>query len=385
VDYSISFFSQGADPGLDGITIHLASGPRFFPWVRTYMWSREAFGAPYLVTSGLMALEAWAHRRLDNGEPFETVLDDVIGEPGAPVAYLLPVVDLILSHWEQAVEGAVPFVASPELLALDRQRYVRDNPPKLPKPAIFEELEVLQKEPPGTVSNEELKKRNSRSFMLDQVIGNYTFLTERPELYEQLRTLLADAAARLRPPTKSQGLFHAECMVLHALNKLNPENFSRRTLPSKGGGTVEVPFYISPAEEASHLESLELEGTSQERSSRNLRYQIKAAIQDSKQSTDQFFEDALAFARHRFSSDRGHNLARCADRARRQPGAEAGTSGLDETSLRSRLQRRGEGDTSPSLGVSIQSAGSFLHRVRLAIQAREERREHPPASQRSKL
>jgi len=298
VDYSISFFSHGADPGLDGITIHLAGGPRFFPWVRTYMWSRETFGAPYLVTSGLMALEAWAHRRLDNGEPFETVLDDVIGEAGAPVAYLLPVVDLILSHWEQAVEGAVPFVASPELLALDRQRYVRDNPPKLPKPAIFEELELLQKEPPGTVSNEELKKRNSRSFMLDQVIGNYTFLTERPELYEQLRTLLTEAAARLAPPTKSEGLYHPQCMVLHALNKLKPENFSRRTLPLKGGGTVEVPFYIPPAEEASRLESLELEGTSQERSSRNLRHEIKAAIQDSKQSTEQFFEDALAFVQN---------------------------------------------------------------------------------------
>jgi len=298
VDYSVSFFSRGADPGLDGITIQLASGPRFFPWVRTYMWSREAFGAPYLVTSGLMALEAWAHRRLDNGEPFETVLDDVIGEPGAPVAYLLPVVDLILSHWEQAVGAAVPFVASPELLALDRQRLVRDNPPKLPKPAIFEELELLQKEPPGTVSNEDLKKRNSRSFMLDQVVGNYTFLTERPELYEQLRTLLTEAAARLAPPTKSQGLYHPQCMVLHALNKLKPENFSRRTLPLKGVGTVGVPFYIPPADEASHLESLELEGTSQEKSSRNLRCEIKAAIQDSKQSTEQFFEDALAFVQN---------------------------------------------------------------------------------------
>jgi hypothetical protein len=298
VDYSISFFSQGANPGQDGITIQLADGPRFFPWVRTYIWSREAAGGPYLVTSGLMALEAWAHRRLDNGDPFEAVLKDVMGEPGAPVAYLLPVVDLILSHWEKAVVGAVAFAGSPELLALDRPRWVRDNPPKLPKPAIFEELEQLQKEPPGIVSNEDLKKRNSRKFMLDQVIGNYTFLTEQPELRDQVRNLLTDARDRLAPPTKSQGLFHPECMVLHALNKLNPENFSTTTLPLKGGGTIEVPFYKSTVEEAAHLEGLEREGISQDNPTRSMRYEIKAAIQDPERSTKRFFEDALAFAQN---------------------------------------------------------------------------------------
>jgi hypothetical protein len=134
--------------------------------------------------------------------------------------------------------------------------------------------------------------------MLDQVVGKYTPLTEQPELCDQVRNLLTDAAGRLAPPTKSQGLYHPECMVLHALNKLNPENFSTMTLPLKGGGTIEVPFYKSTVEEAAHLEGLEREGISQDNSTRSMRYEIKAAIQDPERSTKQFFEDELAFVQN---------------------------------------------------------------------------------------
>lgn len=103
IDYSVSSMSRGADPGSDGITLVFSDGPRFFPWEHTYMWSREAYGGPYIVTSALMALEAWAHTRLDKGEPFDLVFNEIAGEQGAPAAFLLPFVDLILSHWPGSV------------------------------------------------------------------------------------------------------------------------------------------------------------------------------------------------------------------------------------------------------------------------------------------
>ena len=128
------------------------------------MRGHERGRATYSVTSALMALEAWAHRRIEAGETFEKVLADVLGPPGSPAAYLLVAVDLLLSHWPKSREAAVPFLACPELLCIDRERHVHDN---FEYPDIFG-LKALQKEPVGAASLESLKKRASRQLMLDR-------------------------------------------------------------------------------------------------------------------------------------------------------------------------------------------------------------------------
>jgi hypothetical protein len=74
-----------------------------------------------------MALEAWAHRRIEAGETVEIVLTDVLGPSESPAAFLLVAVDLLLSHWPKSREAAVPFLACPELLCLDRGRQSHDN------------------------------------------------------------------------------------------------------------------------------------------------------------------------------------------------------------------------------------------------------------------
>ena len=102
VDHAISFFSRGREPGGDGVTIQFPDGPRTFPWTMSYGWSREYTDAPYVVTSALMALEAWAHRRVDAGELVEAVIRDVLGDQTAPAAFLLIVVDLLISHWPKS-------------------------------------------------------------------------------------------------------------------------------------------------------------------------------------------------------------------------------------------------------------------------------------------
>jgi hypothetical protein len=297
VDYSIASETGGTNPMAGGITIQLRDGPRFFPWVETYMWSREAYGGPYLVTSGLMALEAWAHRRLDNGEPFDEVLNDVIGEPGGPAAYLLPAVDLILSHWPDSKTAAVPFIASPELLTVDRRRFAADNGPKLPRIPIIVELEDLQKEPSGVVNNVDLKKRPSRGVMLDQALGNYALPNIAPELRDHLRTLLQAAANTLAPATEHHTFADPEFMVVHALNAIEPANWQTSTVVTNDGRTVEVPVYVAPAAEAAHLERMQAD-FNMRHSGRDMRAEIKVAIRDASRSTPEFLQEALAFMQH---------------------------------------------------------------------------------------
>ena len=148
-----------------------------------------------------MALEAWGHRRIEADEPFDKVLSDVLGPPGAPAAYLLVAVDLMLSHWPKSCEAAVPFLACPELLCLDRRRQLLDN---FKYPDIFG-LNALQKEPPGVTSLDKLKKYPSRRQMFEHLIGCYGAFGP-DELRQTLSGLLRQAVARLGPPSDQSDL-----------------------------------------------------------------------------------------------------------------------------------------------------------------------------------
>ena len=125
IDHVVGFHSKGEPHGDNTFVISLPEGIRAFPWRRTYNWARQS--QYYSVTSALMALEAWAHRRIEAGEAVDVVIKDVIGAPDAPAAYLLVVVDVLISHWPASRDAAVPYVACPELLGVDRERQATDN------------------------------------------------------------------------------------------------------------------------------------------------------------------------------------------------------------------------------------------------------------------
>ncbi|WP_409970435.1 hypothetical protein [Piscinibacter sp.] len=125
VAHAVRRRSRGREPGDNRIEVPLHSGPRSFPWRQSYTWSRAQDS--HLVASALMALEAWAHLRIERGEPVQAVIDDVLGPEGSCAAYLLVAVDVMLSHWPKSRECLWPFAASAELLALDRQRFANDT------------------------------------------------------------------------------------------------------------------------------------------------------------------------------------------------------------------------------------------------------------------
>jgi hypothetical protein len=67
VDHAIQFSVRGRDPGSDGFLIPFDDGERFFPWTGTYRWSRGESHS-FALGSALMALEAWAHQRIEAGD-----------------------------------------------------------------------------------------------------------------------------------------------------------------------------------------------------------------------------------------------------------------------------------------------------------------------------
>ncbi|WP_439537924.1 hypothetical protein [Methyloversatilis sp.] len=257
VTHAVAHGNRGADPGKDGVALALPGSARTFPWTQTYFWSRSSNF--YAVTSALMALEAWAHRRVEAGESFEGVLTDVLGPQGSCAAYLLVAVDLIISHWPKSLDVAQAFLGCPELLCIDHTRQVHE---RVEMPDFFG-LGAWRSEPRGSVTAADLKRRPSRRTTLDELIGNFTFLAS-PDQLAALRTLLATAAARLGEPSASAHLGNPEFMVRYALNLSDAANWPEVEVTLKDGSSATARKYLSPTAEQNHLQALRDAATERE-------------------------------------------------------------------------------------------------------------------------
>lgn len=257
VAHAVAHGSRGADPATNGFELALPGGARTFPWTQTYFWSRNSNF--YAVTSALMALEAWAHRRIEAGESFEGVLTDVLGPQGTCAAYLLVAVDLIISHWPKSLDVAATFLGCPELLCVDHTRQVHD---RVEMPDFFG-LGALRSEPSGSVTAADLKHRPSRRTTLDELIGNFTFFAS-PDQLATLRALLATAAARLGEPTSSAHLGNPEFMVRYALNLSDATHWQEVEVTLKDGSSATARKYLSPKAEQTHLQALRDAATERE-------------------------------------------------------------------------------------------------------------------------
>lgn len=288
IEHAIRFFSEGREHGEDAISITFPGGVRTFPWIRSYNWSRDSAHHCSL-TSGLMALEGWAHRRIDAGEPFNEVLSDVLGPPGSPAAYLLVAVDLILSHWPESREMAIPFLSCPELLCLDRERATHDL---LDSDSLG--LRTQQREPAGAINIESLKNRPSRRLMLDQILNHFAVF-EPFEHRETLRKLLESEASRLGPHDENSNLSDPSFMVVHALNLINPENFRKVNVRLEDGSQTEGFEYVSPEAEALHLKNLQEVDTRDGRD-RDMVLQLGNILENPSRSSPEFARASVDWA-----------------------------------------------------------------------------------------
>jgi hypothetical protein len=254
MDYAIAAQTRKYEGEIEAIEIVLPDGPRRFTWPHTFLWSRENHSRFFAVTSGLMALEAWTHSRVDAGETVEAVIVDILGEGDLPAAYLLVIVDLILSHWPSSKDVAIPFIANPDLLILDRERQTTE---RLEFPDIFG-LKEIQREPTGLVSAKSLSERPSRDTSLYDQLKDYTF-DEDAARRDRLRTSLQTAMDDLPTPGPDANFGSPEFMVRHALNVLDPANWVPAEYRLEDGRTLPARAYVAPRSEAEHLEPFQAE------------------------------------------------------------------------------------------------------------------------------
>lgn len=277
VDEAIAFHTDGREPGEDGITVDFGEGPRFFPWGWTYGWSRGN-GDDYAAASGLLALEAWSQKRLDDGDPVEAVLADILGPEGSAAAYLLIAIDVLLSHGNVARVALAPFLASPQLLAEDRTRQIHDQV------GSGRDTLGLKDEPKGPVRMADLKARPSRGYSLIDTLQN--FLADEP-VGNALRAALAAAVETLEPYAAHATLSDPEFAGRHALNVLTRANWFKRE-----DGNLE---YRSPPEEAAHFAALEAKRDVSVKAS-EMEARISLAVDGGKYATAETARDAVAYA-----------------------------------------------------------------------------------------
>ena len=274
VDAAVEHRADGVKAETDGFTIVFEGKPRFFPWVQTYYWSRSSQAQEYAASSGLMALEAWSHERLEKGEDVDAVLWDILGPEGSCAAYLLIALDVLLSHWPKTRDALVPFVANPDLLANDRTRLT------------LEELGggmMLQKEPKGRVMLADLGKRQSRSISLEQLIPYYI---GEDDSGQNVRSLLTKAVEKAGPYSDEADFGDPTFMGSYALNMLDRANW----VEIEGGLA-----YRSPRQEAEHLERLEARRQAHERSF-TIEARIRLAINDPAKGSPDLAREAVAYA-----------------------------------------------------------------------------------------
>ncbi|MDD9709506.1 hypothetical protein PVW53_19740 [Seohaeicola sp. SP36] len=277
VEEAIAFHTEGREPGEDGITVDFGEGPRFFPWGWTYGWSRGN-GNEYAAASGLLALEAWSQKRLDDGDPVEAVLADILGPEGSAAAYLLIAIDVLLSHGSVARVALAPFLASPQLLAEDRTRQTHDQM------GSGRDTLGLKDEPKGPVRMADLKARPSRGYSLIDTLQN--FLADEP-VGNSLRAALAAAVETLEPYAAHATLSEPEFAGRYALNVLTLANWFERE-----DGNLE---YRSPPDEAAHFVALEAKRDVSVQAS-GMEARISMAVDGGTYATAETARDAVAYA-----------------------------------------------------------------------------------------
>jgi hypothetical protein len=236
-------------------------------------------------------LEAWAHKRIESGEDFAAVLGDVLGSSDAPAAYLLVAVDLLISHWPKSAETAVPFLASPLLLSIDRERQMHDQ---TPFPDLFG-FDALQREPAGPATLKSLKDRPSMSHPLENLLGLYAF-NATVELCRKLKDLLQAETVRLGEPATDADMSDPALMVRHALNLIDSANWNEVDALRPDGTTVRARQYVSPAREANHLAPLQAARAGEWKDA-GIEARLRLALNDPSVSSSELVNAGIDWAR----------------------------------------------------------------------------------------
>ncbi|MBX9430573.1 hypothetical protein KY487_15020 [Ralstonia pseudosolanacearum] len=247
VAHAIQSLTEGLPFGNDRVDIVLPTGRRSFPWRGSYPWARGH--SSQVVASALMALEAWAHMRIEAGDDVHAVISDVLGPEGAPAANLLVAVDVMLSHVPKTLDCLSSFAASAELLALDRERFAHDG--------IGDMVNNMwvRPEPAGLVKRADLCRRPSRGTSLDEILFHFGVYGPE-ETRDAMRQTLREEAAQLGAPDDETGPTDPRFAAMSALNRLDPANY----IQGEDEQGTPIRVYQLPQQEALLRANLQAKG-----------------------------------------------------------------------------------------------------------------------------
>lgn len=255
-----------------------------YDWVRSVM--------PSTVTaSALMALEAWGHRQIEAGRPFADVLHDVLGPDGSSIAFVCVAVDLVLSHWPASCEAAWPIMATPEILAFDNARYLRDVTGVNRMNAFEQEASTVRVKRAG------LDAKPSRRAQLTDTFGHYVFRGD-PKQLEALRSALEQARNEIKQkPTDNEDPINGlGATAERALRMTDSEHWPLVKVRLTDGSEAEVhQFQLDPAE--LRLKEEKAARANADIEHLNLRLRIQAALFDRSKSTPEIVLEGVEWAR----------------------------------------------------------------------------------------
>ncbi len=212
------------DEGAPQFSVELMGETRRIAASFSYGWSRGRTPSAML-SKAFLALEHWAHRRLDEGDALEAVIADVVGEGPILGALWLVVVDLVLSH--SSLNGSIlrDLLASPETLALDAERANIDRVGSMGGGLVGN---VWRSTPASDRTVEEdLANRASRTLALHDVIPQLVFRGSERDL-AVLQERLDVAVRRLGSWTQDAVEWGSpEFMASHALRLSSRSNYKQ--------------------------------------------------------------------------------------------------------------------------------------------------------------
>lgn len=255
-----------------------------------YSWARRAIPS-VITTSALMALEAWGHRQIESGRPFEDVLHDVLGPDGSSLAFVSVAVDLVLSHWPDARDAAWPIIAAPEILMLDDERHLGDL-------AGADRMSSFEREVSNwPVKRADLDRRPSRQNYLSSMIGDYVF-NAAPAQLETLRAALERARKEIwqQPRDGEDPIRGLHATAERAVRMTNPEYWPLVTIRLPDGSEAVVrQFQPAPAEVRLRKEKDVRADANMRRF--NIRLHVQSALLEDGKSTPKIVAEGVAWAK----------------------------------------------------------------------------------------
>ncbi len=275
-----------------GFTVPLVWGKQCFEGdTQVYRFARTSVPSS-ITTSALMALELWAHQRIEADENPEAVLRDVLGPEGSSCAFVAVGLDIILSHWPKLAELAWPFAATPEVLKLDEERHVRDLT-GVDNFGLFTASETDE-----ALMQDQLKNRSSRKTRLMNTFPYYV-LNRKVDIGPQLKTALEKASNDIPPPQPGEdadmlsGLY---AVARRAARMADRSNWKPVKGAQQDGTEVDLIQY-APDEAEQKLIDAKTSEVDASTHRANMLAMVHLAFSDTARATPQVVADAVAWAR----------------------------------------------------------------------------------------